>query len=92
MAVQYLLSAAQVAHRSTLMDNVVNALCLYCEERMGKPQSLTDGETTIEFPLCDPCRVKVKESPDPISDEDAKLMLERLKQRGVIDDYIYDLD
>lgn len=76
-----------------MTGKVVDLRCLNCEKRIGGVVvKLSDGEVTIEFPMCKACNEEILRSGGPMDNETAKRLLERLKERGIIDEYVWDVD
>jgi hypothetical protein len=73
-------------------SNVVDARCVACENGpLGHPFVISDGDTELTIPVCKKCQKRFR-SVDEISSEDIRGMLQRLLDRGIIEEYVWDLD
>lgn len=53
---------------------------------------ISDGSTTVRFPICTDCHDKVHSGDMVIDEPVALVMLQRLKERGIIDNYLLNVN
>lgn len=75
-----------------MAGRVHNATCLYCEGRLARSVPITDGNVVVRFPLCGRCEQNIRDGIYELDKPTTLMLLERLKERGIIDDYLIDLD
>jgi hypothetical protein len=65
--------------------SVINNLCIVCEARIGRPIDISDEEFVVSVPFCKICEKAMEET--VLSKLSAAVLMVRMKERGLIDDY-----
>lgn len=65
-------------------ENVVDASCLLCEQRVGRPLEVCNNGIHITMPMCAWCRDEIMQY-DELPDELNDIFFERLVERREID-------